>query len=71
LPWPEDSEVTFVVLESSYQLLPPGLHTTGRIIKANLSLGQIRAKFCQLIASLSMFITFCFVLKVRLKDLKF
>jgi len=31
----------------------------------------IRVKFCQLLASLSVVISFVFALKVRLKDLKF
>jgi len=43
----------------------------GRITKANLSWSWTPAKFCQLIVSLSAFLSFFFVLKVRLKDLKF
>jgi len=40
------------------------------IIKANFSWSRTWTKFCQLTASLSVFIFF-FALKVRLKDLKF
>jgi len=41
------------------------------IIKANLSWSRTRVKFCQFTASLSVFISFFFAVKVRLKDLKF
>jgi len=40
----------------------------GHIIKANLSGSGTQAKFCQLIASLIVFISFLFVLAVRIKD---
>jgi len=38
-------------------------------IKANLSRSQTQAKFCRLITSLSVFISFFFAQKVRLKNL--
>jgi len=41
------------------------------IMKTNLSWSRTQAKLCQLIASLSVLISFFFALKVRLKDLKF
>jgi len=47
------------------------VRSKGRIIKANLSQSRTRAKFCRIIVCLSEFISFFFVLKVRLKDLKF
>jgi len=40
-------------------------------MKANLSWSRTRAKFCQLMANISMIISFFFVLKVRHQDLKF
>jgi len=46
-------------------------HTVGRIIKASLSWNRTWAKFCQLIASLFVFISFFFALKDLQTDLKF
>jgi len=46
-------------------------HFLDRIIKALRELSRTRAKFCQLIVSFSMLISYVFALKVRLKDLKF
>jgi len=47
----------------------PVIRDEGHIIKANLNRSRTRAKFCQLIASSSVFILFIFVLKIRLKGL--
>jgi len=43
----------------------------GRIIKANLSGSQTRAKFCQLIASLSAILLQLKLMKLKLEVLKF
>jgi len=40
--------------------------TYGHILKANLSLSPIRAKFCKLLASLSMILLQFFVTKLKL-----